>query len=134
VEKANREEMKEEAIRRMKALKIHKNVINNLKNEGVLNRSEGKLGILFWLNKEEENLVKKFETKYNVFVYHVIKTYTVDMGCIYDLLYITEEKDIWKEEIERLRYGYVLSYTISQFSESGDILIKSRNGGLVRIG
>ena len=127
MEKANREEMMEEAIRRMKTLKIHKNVINNLKNEGVLNRSEGKSGILYWLNKEERQLVKDLEKQYNVFVYHVIKTYTVDMGCIYDLLYITEEKN-------SLKYGYVVSYTISQFSESGDILIKSRNGGLVRIG
>ena len=58
----------------------------------------------------------------------------MDMGCIYDLLYITEEKNIWEEEIKSLKYGYVVSYTISQFSESGDILIKSRNGGLVRIG
>lgn len=134
MEKANKKEMMEEAVRRMKALKIHKNVINDLKNKGVLNRSEGKSGILYWLNKEEEILVKNFETKYNVFVYHVIKTYTANMGCIYDLLYITEEKNIWEEEMERLKYGYVLSYTISQFSESGDILIKSRNGGLVRIG
>ena len=134
MEKANREEMMEEAIRRMKTLKIHKNVINNLKNEGVSNRSEGKSGILYWLNKEERQLVKDLEKQYNVFVYHVIKTYTVDMGYIYDLLYITEEKNIWEEEINSLKYGYVVSYTISQFSESGDILIKSRNGGLVRIG
>ena len=60
MEKANKKEMMEEAVRRMKALKIHKNVINDLKNKGVLNRSEGKAGILFWLNKEEENLVKNF--------------------------------------------------------------------------
>lgn len=103
MEKANREEMMEEAIRRMKTLKIHKNVINNLKNEGVLNRSEGKSGILYWLNKEERKLVKDFEKQYNVFVYHVIKTYTMDMGCIYDLLYITEEKKYMGRRNKKLK-------------------------------
>lgn len=133
LEKATREEMKNEAIQRLNTLKVHKNVINDLKNENELNRSDGPLGILFWLNEEEKQFVREFENKYNVFVYHVIKTNTIDYGFIYDLLYITDEKEYWQEERKRLITGLVLSYTKSQFSESGDIAIKKINGGIVRL-
>ena len=46
---------------------------------------------------------------------------------------IIDEKGYWEEERERLKQGYVLSHSISQFNESGDILVKNKNGGLVRI-
>ncbi len=133
LEKASKEEMLYEAIQRIRMLKLHDNVVKDLKNNRTLNMSEGYLGSLYWLNTEEENMVKKYEEQYNVFVFHVIKTYTVDMGIIYDLLFLTEEKEYWEEERLRLKIGYVLSYTISQFKESGDIFVENRNGGLVRI-
>lgn len=133
LEIASNEEMQQEAIRRMKILGLHNNVINDLKKERVLNKSEGPLGSLYWLNEEEKKMVKDYAKQCNVFVYHIIKTYTVDMGSIYDLLFFTEEKYYWKEERERLKESYALSHTISQFSENGDIFVKNINGGLVRI-
>ena len=133
LETATREEMKQESIERLKMLKLHKNVIEDLENENTLNRSNGPLGLLFWLNEKEKQFVREFENKYNVFVYHVIKTNTIDFGFIYDLLYITDEKEYWQEERQRLKVGLALSYTKSQFSESGDIAIEKVNGGLVRL-
>lgn len=133
LEKASHEEMKEEAIKRLKILNVHKAVIDYLIEEETIYRSEGKLGILYWLNEEEKQIVKEFENKYNVFVYHVIKTNTIDMGYIYDLLYIIDEKEYWQEQRGQLEEGYALSYTKSQFSESGDIVIGNINGGLVRL-
>lgn len=133
MEKATKEEMKNEAIERLKMLKVHEDVINDLKNENKLYRSDGSLGILFWLDEEEKRIVREFEDKYKVLVYHVIKTNTLDFGFIYDLLFITNEKEYWQEERERLKAGIVLSHTKSQFSESGDIGIKNVNGGLVRL-
>ena len=133
LEIASKEEMQQEAIRRMKILDLHNNVINDLKKERVLNKSEGPLGSLYWLSGEEKKMVEDYVKKCNVFVYHIIKTYTVDVGSIYDLLFFTEEKYYWKEERERLKEGYALSHTISQFSENGYIFVKNINGGLVRI-
>lgn len=133
LETASREEMKQEAIQRLKMLKVHENVIKDLENENTINRSDGPLGLLFWLNEKEKQFVREFENKYNVFVYHVIKTNTIDFGFIYDLLYITDEKEFWQEDKKQLKVGLALSYTKSQFSESGDIAIEKVNGGLVRL-
>lgn len=133
LEKASKEEMKEEALERLKLLGIHKNVIKEFKEENILNKSEGILGSLYWLNEEEEEMVRKDEKNWNVLVYHIILTNTINNGKIYDLLFITEEKQYWLEERVRLKAGYVLSHTVSQFSESGDIFVKNKNGGLVRV-
>ena len=133
IEKASQEEMKQEAINRMKMLLLHQNVINEFKKENKLNKSEGPLGTLYWLDEEEKDIIKEYEEKWNVLVYHIIKSFTVDMGTIYDLLYITDEKDFWEEERKMLEQGIVLSHTKSQFSESGDIFVINVSGGLARL-
>lgn len=133
IEKASKEEMKKEAIERLRMLDVYNSVLNEFINEDKLNKSEGKDGILYWLDDDEQERVKEYEEKWNVLVYHVIKTYTIDFGLIYDLLYITNEKGFWEEERERLKNGLVLTHTISCFEESGDIMIKSINGGVVRV-
>lgn len=133
LEKASQEEMKQEALNRMKMLLLHQNVINEFKKENKLNKSEGPLGTLYWLDEEEKGMVKEYEEKWNVLVYHVIKTFTKDMGVIYDLLYIIDEKQYWEREREELKEGLVLSHTKSQFSESGDIFVINVSGGLVRL-
>ena len=63
----------------MKKLLLHQNVINEFKKENKLNKSEGPLGTLYWLDEEEKGMVKEYEEKWNVLVYHVIKTFTKDM-------------------------------------------------------
>ena len=132
-EKASREEMKLEAIRRLMTLKVHSDVIKELINNDRLYRSEHLQGFLFWLDDKEKEMVEEFERKRNVYVYHVIKTNTLDMGIIYDLLYITQYKDEWQFEREDAENGYVLSYTKAHFLESGCIVIDGVNGGLVRM-
>ena len=83
---------------------------------------------------EEKQMVEEYEKKWNVLVYHVIKTYTVEMGAIYDLLYIPSEKEDWQGILKRLKQDNILlSHTVSQFSESGDIAIQSKNGGVIRL-
>ena len=133
LEKVSQEEMKQEALNRMKMLLLHQNVINEFKKENKLNKSEGPLGTLYWLDEEEKGMVKEYEEKWNVLVYHVIKTFTKDMGVIYDLLYIIDEKQYWEREREELKEGLVLSHTKSQFSESGDIFVINVSGGLARL-
>lgn len=132
---ASKEEMKQQALEIMKILKLSKNVINEFDKKDKLNKSEGKKGILYWLDEKEQKIVKEYEEKWNVVVYHIIKTYTVDDRTIYDLLYLPNEKDSWQDIVERLEeYSIILSHTLSQFSESGDIMIQRKNGGIVRIG
>ena len=125
--------MKEEALRIMKYLKMFPNVIREFKEENKLNKSETRNGILYWLSDEEQQLVNDFEQDNpGTLVYHIVKTVTLDLGIIYDLLYITEDQEDWNLYMDYLKDDLVLSYSVTPFPESGLIKIKSVNGGLVR--
>ena len=129
----NKEKMKIEALKRMKLLKLHKNVIADFKDYNIINRSETDLGLLYWLSDYEKNIVKEFQKKNNSLVYHIIKTATKEYGTVYDLLYVSDEELYWKVEEQDIRDSFVLSYTISEYSEIGIIKIKSKNGGIIRM-
>lgn len=126
--------VKEEALKRMKLLKLHQNVIKEFKDENKLNRSEFGLGILYWLTDEEKQLVDEFQNKHKGYlVYHVIKTETRDFGTVYDLLYVAPYEDEWLNEREKLKDNWIYSYSVTEFAECGPIKIKCINGGLARM-
>ena len=81
LERASKEEMKEEALERLNLLKINRNVIKEFKEENILNKSEGILGSLYWLDEKEEEMVKKYEERWNVVVYHIILTFATFFLC-----------------------------------------------------
>lgn len=127
-------EVKDEAIKHMKLLQLHPNVIKEFQDENKLNRSEFGLGIVYWLTDEEKQLVSNFENEHKGYlVYHVIKTITQDSEIVYDLLYVTEDTKDWIPDREYLQDNLVLSHTITRDSESGLIKIKKINGGLTRM-
>ncbi len=124
--------IKDEIIDRMELLQLHKNVIEDFRQNNKLNRSEN-YGILYWLTDEEKQLVKTFEKENaGTIVYHIIKTITQDLEIVYDLLYVTEDIEDWTIDREYLQDDLVLSYTITENPESGFIKIKKINGGLIR--
>lgn len=132
----DREEMIQEAIKRMKLLKLHQNVINEFKEEQRLNKSDLNKGILYWLNEEEQEMIEKLEKKYKFMTYHIIHSYS-NLGETYEILFIKDNKEEWKAEMEDLKNGYamarveVINCPIN--SEFGYIGVKSINGGVVRV-
>lgn len=131
----SKKEMKNEAITRMKILKLHQNVLDDFINENKLNKSDSPLGALYWLDEKELEMIKDFENKHNVIVYHVIHTFS-NLGETYELLFITKEKEEWEAEKVDLKNGFALAQVIvvnySPNSEMGYIGIENINGGLVR--
>lgn len=126
------ENLKEKGLNMLRFLRVYINVIYDYKYKDRLNRSEHS-GILFWLSEEDQELVNTFEKENpNCKVYHIIKTNSLDFGTVYDLLYVTDDKDFIKVAKENLKNGLVLSHTISPFPESSLIKVKCVNGGLVR--
>ena len=127
---------KEEAIKRMEMLGLMDTVIKEFKEEGELNLSE-QYGLLYWLNDEEKEMVRKFEEERESLVYHVIKTNT-SIGLMYSLLNVCKYEEDWQYERERIEdsfpLAYVVNVTVPDFSEYGGIEIRKMNGGLVRIG
>ena len=131
---------KEEAISRMRKLKLMENPIREFEEEGKLNMSEGVppiAGILYWV--EEENVkqaIAEFEEEYNALVYHVIHTMT-EFGNLYAFLYVSEHEEEWEmdnDDLENYKQGvvYVYNATNPEFSELGTIGIEPMNGGLYR--
>lgn len=124
-----------EALLRMKNLKLHENVINEFKETGKINLSEHG-GILYWLNEEENKMVRQWEKETSNLVYHVIKN-NMEFGLCYSFLYVSPYTDEWLNDNEDLKEGYPIVYvknvTDNTCSEYGSIGIKSNIGGLVRV-
>lgn len=134
---------KHEALLRMKKLNLHENAIREFKEEGKLNLSEGQrlfgkipVGVLYWLNDEEMQMVKAFEKEYGGLVYHVVKTNTI-IGLMYSLLYVSKYPEEWEADDAALEEGYCYAYvknaTDDFLSELGEIVIQPAYGGVVRI-
>lgn len=136
MEEVTIEEKRKEALLRMKMLKLHSNVIDEFWKENKLNKSEGLNAILFFLTDEEKKRIKRIEEKYKILVYHVIHTYTTNLGELYDLLYVSNHKEEWEYDRQDIKQGIILSRTEVIYdsinSEFGSIGIQSKNGGVVR--
>lgn len=136
-----RNEMKNEASARMRILKIHENVVNDLEKNDIVNVSFFGCGILYWPTDKQIELIKKFEDQYNCLVYHAISS-TTEIGELLTLLYISQYESDWPTDREDLknydpRYGYSIMayvYNLSNdiFSEFGSVCVNPKNGGLVR--
>ena len=128
------QEQKNEAIARLKMLKVHNNVINEFKNDNLLNQSiHG--GILYWLDEKEQEFVNDFEKKTHCVVYHIIHNYT-DIGELLSLLFVSENENEWIQDRLDLQDGYAFVYVKNlsddYCSEYGTIGIAPRFGGLMR--
>lgn len=128
------EKMKAEAIKRMKALNLHENVIREFEQEDKLNYSDH--GILYWLDNleyHEEILAKVKEC--NGLPYHVIRTQS-NIGLTYEVLYVCNTENEWEFDSEDLKTGYCFVYvfnkTMPDCSEFGSIGVQPLYGGVVR--
>lgn len=125
---------KQEAIERMKMLKLHQNVIREFEKEGIVNLSENG-GFLFWLDSDQQAIVNEIESEYDILVYHVIRSFT-EFGELYALLYVSKDEEEWEYDREDIKHGIALAYVKNMdddsCSEFGSIGIKPQFGGLVR--
>lgn len=129
------EEQKAEAIKRLRILKIHPNVIKEFQHDKpLLNYSYR--GILYWIDNEEwKEIISNFETKFNAVVYHAIFTPT-GFGDLLTLLYVSSHEEEWSMDNEDLEqgfaYAYVANLTDDNCSEIGSVCIEPRFGGVIR--
>lgn len=130
-----KEMMQEEAVKRLKLLRLHPNVISDFQ-QGKLNCSET-FGALFWLDEEKKKIVAELEARCGGVVYHLIRSNTA-FGVMVSCLYVSKYEEEWQQERENLRDGVVFAYVENldypDLSEFGSILVKPVAGGLVRKG
>ena len=124
---------KEEAISRLKMLKVMPQIIKEFENENTVYSSES--GYLYFLSDEQEKIVKEFEEQHDAVVYHVIRSFTC-FGELLALLYVSKHQDEWGYDREDLKEGEAIAYVKNLdddiCSEFGSIGVEERFGGLVR--
>ena len=138
---ATREEMKTEALERMKMLRIMGHVCNEFRTHDIVNYSErqNKIfdGILYWMDNEEKftKIKNDFEKEYGGLVYHAQLIHT-NIGDMLSLLYVSKTKSEWKQDRDLLKHGdtyaYVYNLTDPDLSEIGLIGVAPKNGGITR--
>lgn len=102
------ESKKEEAIKRMKALGIFNQTIRQFEKENLVSYSEP-TGANYWIDDEQQKLVKAFEEEYNALVYFVIRSYT-SFGKMDSFLYVSDYEEEWSMDNEDIKDGYAMSY------------------------
>lgn len=133
--KVSLEEKQREAIRRMKKLGVYPETINQFK-AGYISRSEPPLGAFYWVEGEELKRIRKFESEYNALVYLVVRAYT-SFGTLDSYLYVSDHKDEWADDNDRLEHLCPFTYTANQtdpnLDDMGTICIeKTIAAGFVR--
>ena len=114
------EKLKAEALRRMKALRLHDEgfhtCVGDFRKNGRPWKSEFH-GILYWLDEDEVEAVKKFEAEHdNYKVYHCYKAHT-EFGDILYMFYVsTNEDDTYEQFMEDLKANVIFGYA-HNFSE-----------------
>lgn len=125
-----------ECITRMEILNLSRQCIGAFK-KGKIWESEG-IGALYEVNEEEQEIINNFEKEYEGYkVYHLIHNIT-DFGELYNIFYVSNNENEWKEDKEDLKQDYAFVYVYNKSadwcSEFGSIAIKKNIGGLIRIG
>ena len=131
----SREEMKEEALKRMKALRMMAQPIKEFSKENKLNLSEV-CGILYWLDEEQERMIRDWEMESGNLAYHIIHSFA-EFGELFTVLYVSKHKEEWDYDNKDLKQGfpccYVINKDIPEFSEYGSCEVQPINVGVMRI-
>lgn len=136
-----KEKQKQEALKRMQALHLMPEVINDFKENNRVYYSERQNAffnaVLYWLDNEQRyiDLVKEFEQKYKCLVYHCQLTH-LEFGACLTLLYVSDTEEEWPMDNRLLKEGYPMAYVYNlddeTCSEFGSVGIKPSMGGVVR--
>lgn len=119
----------DEALRRMKELRLYGPAITRFKKGELLMSYPG--GALFDLDDVAKNLVEDVKKK-ELLPYHVV----LGGDGSYSVLYIGP-KDEWVYEAGDLKRGHVMAYVFNpafECREYGTVTVEPANGGIVRVG
>ena len=130
----NREELKQEALKRMKLIKLSPQCIKAFETRNKVWTSER--GMLYE-DDDVQKLVEAFEKDHRGYlVYHVDHT-AFEFGNCYSFFIVSPYKEDWQMETDDLKDGYAFCYVKNiddDFcSEFGTIAFKSVFGGVYRV-
>ena len=122
--KPSREEMKAEAIDRMKILNTFPETVDQFRDYDLVSISEPPIGGFFWADDFQKDVIEKFEKENDALVYMGVMSYT-EFGRLLSLLYVSKYKEEWRSDRRDLKgntaISYVYNYDVPDFSEIGSI-------------
>lgn len=125
------------ALAYIKQLKLHPNVEKDLREDDIVNVSEGFPASLFWSKDEQDDTIRELQERGSV-VWHIVKgayvlggTDQVEMEA-YLLANDEDDYELPAEGDSFEAFAYVKNLTWPECSEYGYVWVKMRNGGLVR--
>lgn len=130
-------ENKAKALAFIKQLKLHPNVETELREDDIVNVSEGPDAILFWSSDEQDKTINMLQRNDNI-VWHIVKgTYilggTDQVVMEAYLLTTDEDEDKLSEYYNGCEvFAYVKNLTWPDCSEYGYVRVQMKNGGLIR--
>ena len=130
-------ENKAKALAFIKQLKLHPNVERELREDDIVNVSEGPDAILYWSKDEQDKTIDTLQEEDNV-VWHIVKgTYILggeDKCEMEAYLLATDEDDdeLPKEGDSYEAFAFVKNLTWPDCNEYGYVRVQMKNGGLVR--
>lgn len=128
-----KQQYKKEAIKRMKALGIIDDTIQQFEQADLVSYSLR--GGNYWLDNSFKQLVAEFEEKHDYLVYYAILSYTA-IGKMLSLFYVSNREEEWSGDWKELNEGFQMSYVfnldIPEYSEFGLIGFKPIFGSLIR--
>ena len=131
---ATTEEMKLEAIKRLRNLGVMKTVENGFRENSKVYMSEFG-GILYDLNADAQKSILKMGRFADRLAYAVICSH-FEYGDLYTVLYVGRDKETWQSERPD-RDGYCRAYVYNvdepYLSEFGTGQVQGANGGIIRL-
>ena len=127
--------MKREAIERLRELKLSKDVRNAFEKDGIVMCSYNRC--IRNLKESELKLIRKWEREHETLAYHVVYSESI-YGAMLTIPYISNRQDEWELDREDLReeekwlYCYVINLDNLLCSEYGYCCFSIEKGGLVR--
>lgn len=132
----NRDEMKQEAVKRMEAMGIWKPIVSRFSRNGTVAVSEEPVGAYFWASDGQKKLIADWEENTGSMVYTGVRTAT-PYGVMTSWLYVSRFTEDWEMDWEDIADGsavaYVYNETAPELSEAGSIgCTLGPAGGLLR--
>lgn len=141
----SKNEMIEEALKRMKLLDLSESIITQFKDNSTLYCSTNcsfpapfnsiVTVNLVPLEESIQEKIKRFEKEYQGVVFHVIKSES-RIGLHYSFLYVCKNTEEWNLDLEDIKDNTPLTWTENitdpDCSEFGQIGVHKINGGLIR--
>ena len=122
-----REEMKAEAIARMRQLHLYPETIRQFEQENLISESAPPFGACYWLSEAQRERVRELEARCNILIYHVIHSFTT-IGEMESYLYVSNHPKEWEDDRAGLKEGETVAYVYNcddpELSEFGYIGIR----------